>query len=286
MIDINKKKILDYISSNRLEDALQELKSVYIEYDKNIINELLSIEAQYHSLQREKRLGIISFSESSLTQNKITYSLLEILERIKESEIKRRTYEFNQYDIIRILFISTGYGNTNLLRLDQEIREIESSLMLSKNRQKFKLTKIFASRIGDLIEGLSEYKPQFVHFSGHGSNKGIYLIDLDSDASVIKSNSLGRLFKQFSETIQCVFLDSCYSESQALTISEYVPYVIGTKYSIADDIATEFSSFFYKSIGMGESIEISFEKAKNHIQISHQFESELPLLKNKKMLSP
>lgn len=274
-------KVKKYISSNRLDDAMELLKLISVDYNNQLQNEIISLKAQYHDLQRKKRIGVISFSEKRITQNKITHSLLEILNSIKEEEVEKKTYDLNQYSEIRILFISSGPDNINRLRLDEEFRSINKSMLSSDNRDKFKLNKIYATRISDLIEVFSEYKPQFVHFSGHGSKKGIFLNDFDNDERVISNNALGKIFELFSDTIQCVFLSSSYSESQAETISKHVPYVIGLRDLISDKDAIIFSSAFYKAIGLGQSIETAFEMANLNLELLSKYEKLLPILKKK-----
>ncbi len=282
MLNEQKNQIRKYISSNRLENAFDLLKNLSDDSNINFRDELIMIEAQYRSLQRKKRLGIISYSEENISQNRLTHSLLYLLENIKEEKIQEDVYDFNELSEIRILFISSGFNNNNFLRFDKEFKSIKDSFYTSVDRDKFRFIKIVASRLSDLTQSFLEYNPQFVHFSGHGSRQGIILMDFDNDERVISSNSLGKLFELFSKSIQCVFLSSCYSESQAEIISKHIPFVIGVKDSISDNEAINFSSNFYKAIGLGKSIETAFEVSNINLEMMNLSNKISPILKRKR----
>ncbi|MBP5977481.1 hypothetical protein HW132_33415 [Brasilonema sp. CT11] len=68
----------------------------------------------------------------------------------------------------KILILSANPKNTNQLRLDEEVREIQSALERSRSREEFQLITKWAVRINDLRRALLDEEPQIVHFSGHG----------------------------------------------------------------------------------------------------------------------
>ena len=57
------------------------------------------------------------------------------------------------------------------LRLDAEVRLIDEALRRSRHREQFKLFTQLATRPIDLRRSLLDYRPQIVHFSGHGTGE-------------------------------------------------------------------------------------------------------------------
>ncbi|GAB1543650.1 hypothetical protein NUACC21_63260 [Scytonema sp. NUACC21] len=82
-----------------------------------------------------------------------------------------------------------------MLRLDEEIREIEASLRMSKNREMFQLVPRLAVRPKDVQKALLDFKPQVVHFCGHGAGEqGLILEDNAGHAKLVSTQALAQLF--------------------------------------------------------------------------------------------
>lgn len=159
----------------------------------------------------------------------------------------------------KILFLSANPKNSGRLRLDEEAREIEEGLRRSKYRDRFEIHSKWASRIRDLRRALLDHNPQIIHFAGHGGTVGIVLENELGISETVSSGNLAALFKLFAETVECVILNSCYSEAQAVAISEHIEYVVGMRKAVCDKVAIEFSIGFYDALGAGKSVEQAFE---------------------------
>ena len=68
----------------------------------------------------------------------------------------------------KILILTANPKNTNQLRLDEEVREIQAALDQSKNRDQFEIMTRWAVRVDDLQPILLDHTPHIIHFSGHG----------------------------------------------------------------------------------------------------------------------
>jgi hypothetical protein len=161
-----------------------------------------------------------------------------------------------------ILFLAANPKNAAQLRLDQEVKEIDAGLERSQKRDKFQLEKMSAITPRDLQRAMLDYKPQIVHFSGHGVGEdGIVLEDINGQATLVRGEALAKLFRFFAEkcNIECVVLNACYSEVQANAIAQHVPFVIGMNQAIGDRAAREFAVGFYDALGAGELIESAYE---------------------------
>lgn len=80
--------------------------------------------------------------------------------------------------------------------LDEEIREIEEGL---KNSERFRLAQKWAVRQRDFYRAILEYKPQIIHFCGHGvGDDGIVLENEIGQSVTMGTEALSRLFKLFA----------------------------------------------------------------------------------------
>jgi WD40 repeat protein len=171
-----------------------------------------------------------------------------------------------------ILVLASNPKGTQPLDLNKEVREIREGLMRSKNRDEFFLEWRGAVRPEDLRYALSEVKPQILHFCGHGTGQqGLVLEDDEGQEHLVGTDVLQRLFKIFSDHLECILLNACYSEEQADAIVQHINYVIGMDREVRDDAAIAFAVDFYRGLGNGLSIEQAFELGK--VAVSMEIES-------------
>ena len=134
-----------------------------------------------------------------------------------------------------------------------------------------------------------DFQPHIVHFCGHGDgDAGLILEDAAGGIQFVSTSALSNLFELFSEQVECVLLNACYSEVQANAISQHINDVIGMNQAVSDRAAIEFATSFYDAIGAGKSIHFAFHLGRNAIQLSGISEEEIPVLisnKNPKLLS-
>lgn len=179
----------------------------------------------------------------------------------------------------KILILTANPKNTDRLRLDEELREIQAGLERAKRREQFEIITRWAVFPDELRRTLLDCDPQIVHFSRHGSgNQGLALEDDTGQAKLVSAESLSRLFKLF-KGIECVLLNACYSQVQAEAIHQHIDYVIGMSQAIGDKAAREFAIGFYDGLGAGRSIEDAYEFGCNAIELEGIPESEIPVLK-------
>lgn len=181
---------------------------------------------------------------------------------------------------VKILVLATNPGKTDQLRLDQEVRQIDAALQQSRFRDSFELEQQWAVRVSDLQRLLLRYKPDIVHFSGHGSEfSEIILEDSDGNSKPVTASALSRLFSLLKDNIQCVVLNACYSEEQAEAIAQHISCVVGMTGAIGDEAAISFSEAFYGALGDGRDIKTAFELGCNRIDLENLNEQDTPRLK-------
>ena len=180
----------------------------------------------------------------------------------------------------KILILSANPINTNRLRLDEEVREIQTALERSRRRDQFEVITRWAVRPNDLRRALLDCNPQIVHFSGHGAGvQGLALEDDSGNIKLVSSQALTQLFKLCKGRIECVLLNACYSQEQAETILQHINCVIGMKKEIGDRAAIAFAIGFYDALGYGKSFKDAYHFGCNAIDLSNIPESLTPVLK-------
>ena len=181
---------------------------------------------------------------------------------------------------IKILILTANPSNTDRLQLPQEIREIETEIERSRFRDQFEIINKGAVRVDDLHRALQQYQPAIVHFSGHGAGeKGLVLEDNSGQMKLVPNDALVELFRQYRNTVKCVFLNACYSETQAVAIYQQIDCIIGMNRSIGDKTATHFAPKFYATLAQGYSFQDAFDSAKNVLQLDSNPEATTPILK-------
>lgn len=180
---------------------------------------------------------------------------------------------------IKVLFIASNPEGTTELNLAEEIRAITQKIHDSEYRDLIELISSWAVRPGDLIQILNEHKPQIVHFSGHGNERGeIILTDNNKTPQPVTVTALRALFSALKDNVRIVVLNACFSEIQAKAIVENIDCVIGMNTSISDEAAIFFAASFYGALGFERSVKESFEQGKLSLILEGIPEENIPQL--------
>jgi tetratricopeptide (TPR) repeat protein len=178
----------------------------------------------------------------------------------------------------KILFLAANPIDSDRLRLDEEINQIDKQLKMAQLRDSFELIQKWTLSPMELQQVLLDHNPDIVHFSGHGLIDGIVLEGEDGKAKNVSTGALANIFKILAGNISCVVLNACYSSNQALAINSHVPHVVGMKKAMPDDAAIAFSVGFYKGIGAGKPVEVAFALGVNGIELEGCSGSDFPIL--------
>ena len=262
---------------------------------KNTINLLSS---QYHQNERSNRLGLVTSAQYQLAINQINYNLLTFLNELDNSDSPSTPAPENPSSppppddgITKILFLASNPSDTARLQLTTEHSRVSIRLQNAPQPEKFPLKFHQAVTPSQFSEYLFLEKPDIVHFSGHGDRKapefqkliqesragrketpknqqekeeaGIFLLDEDQrHAHFVSTTFLRRTFetivKRLEIPVKVVVFNACHSAEQAKAISEVVPFVIGTSWSVGDKAAIAFASGFYFGIAQSMDIDDAF----------------------------
>jgi hypothetical protein len=169
----------------------------------------------------------------------------------------------------KILLLAANPLDTTPLQLDEEARAIDAALRMAQLRDQVELVTHWAVRVDDVAERLLRHRPVILHFSGHGSpNEQIILTTAAGASIAVEEHAFAELVRLAAKTVQCVFLNACYSEAQARLMARHLPAAIGTSIAIGDQAAIHFAKAFYLAFASGESIAAAFQLAQAELKMT------------------
>ncbi|MGP1385365.1 MAG: pentapeptide repeat-containing protein [Thainema sp.] len=204
-----------------------------------------------------------------------------------------------------ILVLAANPKGTRPLRLGEEVKKIQTGLERSKYRESFHLEQRWAVTVTDVRRALLDCHPQIVHFCGHGVGvdaadnaltstrkftivqdsaiepEGLMFEDETGQSKLVSATAIAALFALFSDQIECVVLNACYSDIQADAIVQHIPYVVGMNQSIGNQAAIEFAVGFYDALLAGQSIKFAYDMGCSAIQMAGIPENLTPVLHRK-----
>jgi hypothetical protein len=179
----------------------------------------------------------------------------------------------------KVLFLVANPVGTAQLDLAEESREIDQKIWEAEFRGSLELVPKFAARPEDLLRYLDRYRPEIVHFSGHGSkNEEIVFLDQQGRPAGVTKAALKQLFSTVKDNIRLVVLNACFSRPQAEAITQVIDCAIGMKRAIGDKAAIVFAATFYRAIGNGSSIDRAFQEGKTELMLQKIPEEDTPEL--------
>ncbi|PYE29921.1 CHAT domain-containing protein [Rhizobium sp. PP-F2F-G38] len=168
---------------------------------------------------------------------------------------------------MKVLFLAANPTDQGNLRIDVEARDMREQLAMVRDAKRtIDVEYALAARIDQIQRELLNVRPEVLHFSGHG-NKGILGFEnRDGEFVPVSGEALAELVS-LSPTVECVVLNSCFSDSIASLIAPHVAAVIGCDVSVGDSAANFFTRSFYRALAHGETIERAFRLAKNELAL-------------------
>ncbi|MEO9319541.1 MAG: CHAT domain-containing protein, partial [Nitrososphaera sp.] len=192
----------------------------------------------------------------------------------------------------KILFLFANPQGTQQLDQDKEYTAVRDGVLSARFRNDFELDQLRQVSLSRLRSELSEFQPQIVHFSGHGTEDGILLFQdkTDGAAEWAPTEAIADLFRIHNadksrtsdKKIRLVILSACYSDALAQKLKQFVDFVIGMKNAVLDTVAIDFAKEFYSQLAYGSSVQTAFESGKNAIAVAKISGQEIPELQTTK----
>ena len=172
----------------------------------------------------------------------------------------------------RFIFVSASPRQEEPLAVDHEFRRIRTALAQAERDGSIEVREESAASYDDLESALREFKPHVLHLSCHADSSGTLLLaDLCNESEGIPCDMFEQLMREFSDDLELVVLNACFSEVIAERLPPDIPSSIGMNGEIDDDAAIDFSRTLYSSLAAGEEIPRAFALARNRLR-SHGVE--------------
>ncbi len=289
-LDINNSSIPASFSMDGLSDYLFASHSYNLHSVKGRVEVLFNLEKKvreikdYHKLlKRVFHFGVKNFEVPVFKE--YTTKVTQAWSGQDRTWIKTEYEQFEEHEdkddtsMIKILFLAANPTDTSRLRLDEEIRSIDQALRQTEFRDRFVLYQQWAVRVTDLQGHLLRYKPNIVHFSGHGSTSNeIILEDNNGNSHPVPPRALSQLFSVLKDDIKCILLNACFSENQAQELASNIDCVIGMSKAIGDKAAISFATAFYQALGYGRDVKTAFELGCLQIDLKNLNDQDVPKL--------
>lgn len=163
---------------------------------------------------------------------------------------------------VTILFIAAGPRSQARLGLDEEIRQIQDELRGSEYQKEIDVRAAWAARPADLLRALNEFRPDVLHFSGHGTPSGrLVYVGSQGQPKPVSGEALAAALRSAGENVRLVVLNACYSSRLASAVIQVVPCVVGMNTEVGDEAAITFAAAFYRAVGFGASVRRAFDQA-------------------------
>jgi hypothetical protein len=178
-----------------------------------------------------------------------------------------------------ILFLAANPAGTLQSSLERQARAIQKELEGSGYRDCFEFATRFAARPLDLLGELRKLKPTVVHFTGQGSQNGLYFETSDGSHQLVSTAALGETFGAAGESVKLVVLNACYSDLQAEALLAHVDCVVGMSGVIGVESAKNFAIGFFGGLGECASIVAAYRQGRAAISLEGLPHSDRPQLR-------
>jgi hypothetical protein len=164
-----------------------------------------------------------------------------------------------------VLYLTANPDDDAPLRVDAEMRQVQSAIRGSKLRDNVELHYRPAADLDSLVEGLNDHGPGILHFSGHGNSDGLAVDSADAkrgSEALLSFELLADAIAATDTPPQVIVLNACYSTSARKTLLPCTKAIIAMSGSVGDVAATAFAVKFYAAIAAGQSLKSAFAQGK------------------------
>ncbi|HEY9311634.1 hypothetical protein [Williamsia sp.] len=186
-----------------------------------------------------------------------------------------------QPEKLRVLWL--GASSLGDLRVGRELKIIRKMVQAAEHRDGVEIDARTAATIDDLLDGLTEFRPHVLHFSGH-SDDDLIEFERDEDAchegAVVSATAFANAVRSVDRPPSLVLLNSCNSAEQAeALVEEVIAFAIGMTDEMLDADAIAYAGRFYAAVANGQSVAAAHRVAKSKLEMDEDLSgNELPEL--------
>lgn len=182
---------------------------------------------------------------------------------------------------LKIALLVTNPDSRASLQTGVEARYIEEGILIGGRAGEVDLKVVLAPTLDTLLDTLNSYRPDVVHFSGHGGRQTLLFDNEragDDGGTVLDFDMVARVVGATSAAPKLLVLVACDTVDGADRFLDTVPAVVAMADSIDDDAACEFSKRFYRTLSAGETIANAVDQAKLVLKDKKYANADLPTL--------
>jgi CHAT domain-containing protein len=182
---------------------------------------------------------------------------------------------------LRIALLVTNPDSQASLQTGVEARYIDESIRLASRASEVDLKVVLAPTLDTLLDMLNSYRPDVIHFSGHGGGRALVFDNEKAGhdgGTVLDFDMIARVVGATSTAPKLLVLVACDTVDGADRFLDAVPVVIAMAAAVDDVAACEFSARFYRSLSGGATISNSLVQAKLILENKGYADAKLPTL--------
>ncbi|WP_049580277.1 CHAT domain-containing protein [Streptomyces sp. SBT349] len=174
------------------------------------------------------------------------------------------------------------------LRTEVEVRKVRQAVEARGGGAAIALHHLPAATLPDLVDGLAAHAPHILHFSGHGSARGLLLEDDEGslEGAEVDFTLLARVLGAPDTPPGLVVLNACESLAGADDLLRTVPAVVGMPEAVTQKRAEVFAIRFYTAIAEGTSVARAVERASEAMRAVGKGETPVPELRTRQGVDP
>ncbi len=175
-----------------------------------------------------------------------------------------------------------GAASEGDLRVGREQKRIRAAVEAALHRDLIELDVRPAATTGDLLDGITKFRPHVVHFSGHSSDDLIVFedeVDEHHEGVIVTAQAFANAVAATDDPPLLVLLNSCSSAAQIDgLVDRVVPFAIGMTDEIEDVDAITYATQFYAAVANGQSIRSAHLSAQAALELAGLSGAALPSL--------
>jgi CHAT domain len=190
---------------------------------------------------------------------------------------------------LNVLYLTANPDEQNALRVDAEVRQVKEAVRGSLLRENIVIHQSPAADLDSLIDGLNDYRPPIVHFSGHGYSGGLAVDHAKvkrPKGKVITFGVLGQALAATDSPPSIVVLNARQSAVARQALIPPAQAIVVMQDSISDLAAAAFSAKFYAAIAAGQSLKSAFEQGRVAVANVSLNEAATPVLMTANGVNP
>ncbi|MEU9565537.1 CHAT domain-containing protein [Streptomyces sp. NPDC048161] len=181
---------------------------------------------------------------------------------------------------LRILMLASSAEGD--LRVSREQKRIREAVERARHGDQVEFDFRPSATTGDLLDGITGFRPHVIHFSGH-SNEDLIVLEQDvddfNDGAVVTAGGFAKAVAATDDPPLLVVLNSCKSAGQTEHLADAVaPFAIGMSDSVDDQAAITYATQFYAAMANGQSIGAAHASGKAAVEIGGMPGYDLPTL--------